>query len=173
MRLSSSDEEVAASLRWYFRESDGAMGLKSNFAGMVASLEGGGWTPRPSFEVDERRLQAAERARELRQVLDAVPVWACVVLRVAHRYSDGTAKLMAALTVVAREHRRSRSKRGIHDWLERLRTNKESLRRRLWLDFQAEAQDVLEEAFEEFRRARGTIEAQRRIRRTEAARDLG
>lgn len=157
-----SHERHAADLRWYFRDSPGELGLRSNFGGMVASLEGGGWTPKPTHEVEERRLQAAERARRVLRALEGCPVWARVVLSIAYRYADGEQRLIGALSAAAQEHRRSRTKRSLADWLERMRKSKEPLRRKLYSDLRLNMLGLLEEALESYTSVVSTLAARRR-----------
>lgn len=155
-------ERHAADLRFFFRDAAGAMGLRSNFGGMVASLEGGGFHPKPNHEVADHVLFAAERARRVLRVLEACPVWARVVLSIAYRHADGEQRLMGALTAASQEHRRSRTKRTLQDWLERMRKSKEPLRRKLYSDLRLNMLALLEEALESYTSAVGTLAAKRR-----------
>lgn len=143
------------------------MGLRSNFSGMVASLEGGGFVPSPTHEVDERKLRAAERARNIITALDAVPVWARVVLGVAYRHADGEAKLIGALCSTNNEHKRSKSKRQLHDWLERQRLAKDSEKRRAYVRLREEARALLCRAVQVFGRVGLELARRRRLSREE------
>ena len=165
MLIGAAYERIASDLRWLFRDSHGELGLKSNFAGMIASLEGGGWKPKPTHELDERRLQAAERARRLLETLDTVPVWARVALAITYRYSDGETRLLGALTLAAQEHRRSRTRRPLEDWLERMRLSKDPARRRLYSQIRIAATDLLNRAFDEYHDASRSLAARRQERR--------
>ena len=163
MLIGSANERAAADLRWLFRDSEGALGLRSNFGGMIASLEGGGWTPKPTHEVDERVLQAAERRRKLLDILEEVPVWARVVLSGAYRYSDGENRLLGILSSAAQEYRRSKTRRGIADWIERIRLSKDQARRRTYAQLRLEATELLCEAFAAYYEAARELEKRRRI----------
>jgi hypothetical protein len=163
MLISAAYERIAADLRWVFRDSEGELGLKSNFGGMIASLEGGGWTPKPTHEVDERRLQAAERRRRILEVLDAIPVWARVVLSITYRYADGENLLVGILTVTAQEHRRSRTVRSLADWLERIRLSKDPGRRRTYSQLRLAAADLLCCAFDSYTDAAHELAHRRRL----------
>lgn len=153
MLLTPVHQRWAADLRWLFSEADGEMGLRSNFGALVAGLEGGGHSARVCHDVADRTMEAAERARTIRRALEDVPVWARVVLGVAFRRADGELALMAALTSAASEHRRSRTKRPIQEWLAKTRDNKSRERRLLYARLRSEASDVVEEALDLFARA--------------------
>lgn len=146
MMFTLSQQRWAADLRWLFHSADGAMGLKSNFAGMMASLEGG-HSARTVYDVDDRQLQAAERSRRIRRALELTPDWARVVLGVLFRRpEDGETALICALSSTAEEHRRSRTRRQLEDWLERTRTSSSAARRMLYVRLSDEASRVAGEA---------------------------
>jgi hypothetical protein len=148
--------DAQAELRWLFRDAEGDMGLRSNFAGMVAALEGGGFHPRPSYSMDERQVRAAESAREMRKALAAAPVWAQVVIGVALKdpYAEERHALIAATLAAVEEWRRSRSKRPLHEWLEKQRTSKEQVKRRKFLQLREGARATLDEALTAYARCR-------------------
>lgn len=139
-------QESSSDLRWFFRDSEGAMGLRSNFGGMVAQLEGGGYSQRAGYELDDRAVVAAERAREIKKALEASPIWAQLVLRIAYRQADGERRLIGITTSAALAHARSRSKRGLGEWIEKCRTSKDMARKKEWAALRAESQGLLEEA---------------------------
>ena len=155
MLLTPAHQRWAADLRWFFLESDGEMGLRSNFGAVVAGLEGGGHTARVNHDVADRVMAAAERARHIRRTMEAeaVPVWAQVVLRVAFRREDGELALMGALTSAVREHRRSRTKRSIEEWLAKTRDSKSPERRLLYAQLRAEVTSLAEEALDLYAQA--------------------
>lgn len=145
-------ERTAADLRFYFRDADGAMGLRSNFQAMVSSLEGGGWTPKPTHEVGDHRMEAARRCREIHDVLELIPVWARVVLGVCYRSPDGQALFLGATSLAVDYHRRSKTKRYLWDWAERCRLSSDQRRNRLWVEMRQNADAILEEAMDEYER---------------------
>jgi len=154
-------QEAAADLRWYYRDSAGAMGLRSNFGGMVAQLEGGGFHQRASYEADERAIRAAERARNIRKALDSTPIWARVALGVAYRLADGERRLLGITVLAAGEHRRSRSKRELGEWIERCRVSKDLAKKKLWAKLRAEAQGLLESALSAYGSAVDSVKGQK------------
>jgi hypothetical protein len=162
MFLTPARQRWAADLRWLFSESDGELGLRSNFGALVAGLEGGGHSASVSHEVSDRVMESAERARTIRRALESVPDWARVVLGVAFRRADGELALMAALTSAALEHRRSRTKRPIQEWLAKTRDNKSKERRRLYVQLRMEATDVVEVALDLYARAAREVGGGRR-----------
>jgi hypothetical protein len=62
---------VVTELRWLFVESDGALGLRSNYSGMVARLQAfrSGGFAKP-FEYEDQTIEAATRARRIRRALE-------------------------------------------------------------------------------------------------------
>jgi hypothetical protein len=163
MYVGNAGERIAADLRFFFRDAAGAIGLKSNFGGMVASLEGGGFNPRHTYEVDERKLQAAERARKISAVLDELG-WERVVLGVAYKYPDGDERLIGILATTKAEYKRSRTKRDLRDWLDRLRQNKDSGRRFTFALLRDEALQLLTRALDEYSRVSNRLNTARRRR---------
>jgi hypothetical protein len=151
--------EAGHEIRWFFRDAAGDMGLASNFGGMVAALEGGGFCPAPSYEISSSRLRAATEAREIRKALDTLAerdIAARVLVGVAFRGegADERHALIAAMTLAAEEHRRSRSRRPLPEWLEKQRTSKEQVRRRKFLQLRDHAKAKLDEALEAYARCR-------------------
>lgn len=146
MILPPKMQRWAADIRWFFHSADGAMGLKSNFMGMVASLEGGGPSSRVAYEVDDRRLVAAERARLISRALELTPGWARVVIGLLCRTTDGEDVLLGALISTTTEHRRSRTKRPVKEWLERTRCSSSAARRMVYIRLDMEAAHVAGEA---------------------------
>lgn len=160
MFLTPARERWAADLRWLFRESAGAIGQRSNFGAMVASLESGrgGGQGRTSYDVDDRALQAAERVRHIGRTLDGLPVWARVVLALAYRAEDGELRLVGALTSTADRYRRSSTKHPVSAWLQKTRDSQAETRRRIWAMLRAEAADLLGEAVDLYAAAARRIE---------------
>jgi hypothetical protein len=71
--MNNATRRAAEELRWYWTEAAGAMGARSNFEPMRARLETGRVTGgAATLEVDERRLDAATRARLIRRTLEAM-----------------------------------------------------------------------------------------------------
>lgn len=168
MLLSPVEESICADLRWFYRDSEGALGLKSNYGGMLASLEGGGFHPTGSYEVDMRKLEAAERARHISIALGNTKLWARVVLAVALRYSDGDVRLIGALASTNAEYRRARSRRSLVEWLERTYLSKDTRRRQLFSNLREEARALLCSAVGDFARVTSELARERR-RPTEAS----
>lgn len=164
-----SQHRWVADIRWLFHSADGALGLRSNFAGMVASLEGGGYSARTSYDVDEHRLQAAERARRIRRALELTPDWARVVVGVLCRTPDGETALLCALTSTAEEHRRSRTKRQLADWLEKTRCSGSPARRKLYIRLEMEAARVAGEALGLYAKAYNSLSPKSRRSRDQPA----
>jgi len=148
-------DRAAADLRWFFREGAGALGLKSNFGGMIASLEGGGWTPKPSHDVPLHLVEAAQRYRRIEERLERCTKPSRDILRWAFQEPDNDASLIAVLTHNAKavqEWAESKTTRDIRDWLVRLReTSKDDyLRARQWLKLKALGMSSLECCIQEF-----------------------
>jgi hypothetical protein len=148
-----TDHDVAADLRWFYRDSEGAMGLHSNFSAMIAQLEGGGFHPVASYEANYSAVQAAARAREIGKALERCAVWVRVVLGLAFRRASGEQRLTCALVSAVQEHKRSKSRRQLPDWLEKQRTSKDQARKRAWAKLRAEALGLIKEASTEYIRA--------------------
>jgi hypothetical protein len=148
-----TEHDVAADLRWFYRDSEGEMGMRSNFSAMVAQLEGGGFHAVASYEVNERTVQAAERAREVQKALKRCAVWAAVVIGLAYRNAGGEQRLTCALTSAAQSHKRSKSRRELPDWLEKQRLSKDQTKKRAWALLRAEALGLIREASMEYIRA--------------------
>ena len=130
LRLSSQDE---ADLRWFWTESDGAMGLRSLFPAQIAQLQIGagrrGTHTPVQHELDGRLVEAATRARLISRALETMPRGHVLTLWVAygestHRplvvlYGD-LAELVVRTDAAQRAHRKSRTTRALEDWLTRL-----------------------------------------------------
>jgi hypothetical protein len=145
-----TEHDVAADIRWLFNYAEGEMGLRSNFASMVAQLEGGGFHHSASYEMDERAISAARRAREVGQALQRCAGWAAVVLGLAFRCTGGEQRLTCALVSAAQAHKRSKSRRELPDWLEKQRRSKDQTKNRTWAKLRAEAQGLIREASLEY-----------------------
>lgn len=169
MIVKPSLQRWAADLRWLFTAADGELGLRSNFQGMVASLESGGRTSgRSDYDVTPQQIHAATRARTICQALEQMPVWARVVLGIAYRRNDGEAALMCALSSTTLEHRRSRTKREPRDWLERTRRSRSNQRRLMYAKLRHEATDLVEEALDLYAQARSELARGRAAQETSA-----
>jgi hypothetical protein len=157
-----SHEEAAAELRWFWRESSGELGLRSNFTSLVARLEGGG-PMAVSTELDNRRIQAARRARGIQTALDELSAADWRVLWLAFG-ADGAAAGTERLWLVAletevfgEEYRRSHTTRPPLEWLRRVADaarRGEWERRRLWTKIQASAEQELGRALSTYLVAR-------------------
>jgi hypothetical protein len=121
-------DALAEELRWYWASATGAMGLRSNFAAMMAGIHGcatGGGTP--ATDIDERCVEAATRDRRVRRALAQVPDHEAIVL--VHAFGPGIRELPAfglatgvvPLTRVARQAWvKSGTNRTLEGWLARL-----------------------------------------------------
>lgn len=147
-----------ADLRWYFNEADGDMGLKSSFGPMVARLEaplsrGGALI----VDIDERKLNAASRARTVKRALECLPLDAQHVLRAAYtarpdspqrpdalkRWRD-LAGVVEASEAAKATHKKSRSTRPFLEWLERIVKPSATVSARAWaLEVRREAEGRL------------------------------
>lgn len=150
-------EEIGAELRWYWRESHGELGLRSNFTSMVARLEGGA-APQAVPEVDGRRLEAARRARRIARRLEEMPAHLVRALWLVFAAPESAGLRLVAIDEpeCVEAHVRSRSKRKRAEWYDRL-TKAAQLgydieRRRLWIRIQAAADKRLCEALDAYRR---------------------
>lgn len=147
--------ELEAELRWFFSQADGEMGLRSNFTGIVARIEGGGGTG-VAHHVDTRRLEAAARARRIAAALSSVSKPERTVLFAAYSREPESRLLCVMLhTPEAREaHRKSRSTRSLGVWLERLcaavKSPHEFERRRTFARIHAAAVRSLEGALDAY-----------------------
>jgi hypothetical protein len=121
-------EALVEELRWYWASATGAMGLRSNFAAMMAGIHGcatGGGTP--ATDIDERCVEAATRDRRVRRALAQVPDHEAIIL--VHAFGPGIRELPAfgpatgvvPLTRVARQAWvKSGTNRTLEGWLARL-----------------------------------------------------
>ena len=122
------DPRAEADLRWFYTWSRGDMGLRSSHPAMVARLQVGGRTGgAPIMDIDERRLEAATRARHITRALDLLSDSQVRVLRAAYGpYARelpglGQAAPVAPLTNSAMHaHAASHTDRCIEEWLVRL-----------------------------------------------------
>lgn len=148
----------AAELRWYYREAEGDMGLRSNFAPMVSRLQGvlGGGPLR--LELDGRNVAAAGRARRVKAALEQLGVGQQYVLGVAFgnpREPRNVEGLVCTLKSAEEEWRLSRTTRTLPDWVARLgRLPTTQLRARLYARLRGEAERLLEEALDAYSAAR-------------------
>jgi len=124
----------AAELAWFFNESEGAMGVRSNFGSMKARLEAPmSHSGVVATEMDERQVEAASRARLVRRSLEGIAPEHRDTLRAAYtarrhtperpdplkRYRD-LAGLVEHSPETARIHKGARSARPLLAWLERI-----------------------------------------------------
>lgn len=151
-------ERVAAELRWYYREAEGDMGLRSNFGPMVTRLQGLTGGGALHLELDGRQVAAAGRARRVKAALVQLSVTHWGVLAVAYGQPGGALNLVgiiAMLKSTETEHQLSRTTRPLPDWLERLgRRPTTTLRQRLYARLKGEAERLLEEALDAYSAAR-------------------
>lgn len=185
LRLSSQDE---ADLRWFWTESDGAMGLKSLFPAQIAQLQIGAGrrgTHTPiQHEVDGRLVEAATRARLISRALECMPRGHVRVLRAAYGdahhhqlrpiYAD-LADLAPETDAAQKAHRRSRTTRALAEWLIRLAkraTRGEQEPKRILYLVRSEAEATLvsaHRAYVQSRRQWVELAHQRRDRHAHAA----
>lgn len=159
-------EEAAADLRWLFTQSGGELGLRSNLAGLVARIEGGGGSY-GAPEMDTRRIDAATRARAITKALVSIPQAFARVLFLAFAPSAETpeAHRLHYIAIETDEcleaYVRSRSTREVGEWFARLtaaaRRGQDSERRRTWNRIQAQAQQTLEVALVAYCKAKGSV----------------
>ena len=117
MRTQAHESE----LRWFFRESAGDMGQRSNFLAIVARLEGGSMGGEPHF-VDTHRLEAAARARRVQCLLLGLSRTHREILCAAFGM-DSEYRLLWVMKLCpeTREaYTQSRSTRALDEWLLRL-----------------------------------------------------
>jgi hypothetical protein len=122
------DSEDEADLRWYWNEAEGDMGLRSNFAAMVACLElGGPAGGLPVHDDEEGRLKAAGRERRVRRAIELLSARDVTIL--VHAFGSGSRKLppfgratgVVPLTAAARlTWANSGTTRPLGEWLVRL-----------------------------------------------------
>lgn len=113
---------AAEELAWRWQLADGDMGLRSNFAPMVAMIERGGpvgW--RPGDDIDERALIAAERARLIDRAIASLSTRECDLLHALCAAPEIDRAALLRLSRLARAlHRRARSSRPIDAWFQRI-----------------------------------------------------
>lgn len=147
----SCNEQAAANLRWYYRLSDGEMGLQSNFGSLVARLEGRGGTGQQT-EIDGRRLEAAARARRISKALEKLDQVPRKALRAA--FGGGEALDLVSVVLMLPEaseaHRRSRTSRPIREWLKKLCATADPVRRRMFLELSRAAEQMVDSALSRF-----------------------
>jgi hypothetical protein len=126
LRLHPGDEE---DLRWFFVESAGAMGVRSNFGAIVRMIDGGR-SPQSGMprEIEGRILASAGRARAVQATLERCGDEHAQVLRRCYGETSpaelavfGKAgNLVPLSSLLEQGHRASRSKRPIAEWLQLL-----------------------------------------------------
>jgi hypothetical protein len=152
-------ERLSAELRWYYREAEGDMGLRSNYGPMVAALQGvlGGGGPL-KLELDGRHVAAAARARRVRTALEQLVDAQRQVLRVSYAHPGGALDLVGLMCLAqsaSTEWRLSRTTRTLPDWLQRLGRHPTTwVRQQLYERLRHEAQALLEEALDAYSKAR-------------------
>jgi hypothetical protein len=151
-------ERFSAELRWYFREAEGDMGLRSNYSPMVSRLQGvlGGGPLR--LELDGRNVAAAGRARRVKaalELLSPVQWWTLGVAFGNAVLPVNLVGLMCTTKSADEEWRLSRTTRTLPDWVERLgRKPTTTLRQRLYAKLKHEAEALLEDALDAYSKAR-------------------
>lgn len=131
---------------WFFTESSGEMGLRSNFEPIVARIGGVYGVPVTTGEMDGRMLSAASRYRQ------AVKAINCISNK--HRDTIYNYAIHRITGVILRSelfrdfHRRSGTDRSPEDWLNRI----EQTKSRMWYQLRVNAVAELERAIEEFNR---------------------
>lgn len=120
---------VTDELTWRWQYADGDMGLRSNYAPMIAMLECGGPTGgRPILDIDEHCLQAAERARHIDRALAALSQCDQGLLYAVLGSPAGDASVLLGLSQVARRiHARSGSQRPLGEWFGRLSASRHEI----------------------------------------------
>jgi hypothetical protein len=159
-RYSREEED----LRWYFTESEGAQGLRSNFPGVIFQIMLGGGAPSSArTEPDPFGLASAERARHIRRRLEALDEYEAQALRVVFgeeppKGLDGFGRASALVPLSRRAIQAwiaTRTSRGLMDWLSRLeRRTEEPDIAKLFIALRDEAEGGLSAALAAYRDAR-------------------
>jgi hypothetical protein len=145
-----------ADLKWFFTTAAGEIGLRSNFQAMVSQLSAFGTRSGGAVQVDERKLQAAERARAIQSRFAQCSSDAQNVLQLACSELDDDASVMAVVQRdprAAAEWQKSGTNRDLGDWLSRLRESTKTAdyeRARVWLRLKADALRRVEVALREY-----------------------
>ena len=161
--------QVEASLRWFFLFSDADMGLRSNFPAMAYRIQVGPASSGPaSYEMPERMIDAARKARRIKRVLDGLDDRTRELVRLAFGLDEVPsemkpygflARLVAQTQAAVEEHAKSQSSRSLADWLGRLPKRVTELEaRRAFIRITAEAEQLREQtesAYVEMRRKVG------------------
>ncbi len=132
--ISAPDSQPLAAVRqdllWFFNAAPGEMGLRSSYPAMIRRLLAPG-APGPAstgYELDELALDAARRARRIRQVLEFAGADVTEVLRACftlpaprklRAYGIGAA-IVPKLQVTLDAYRAAGDPRPLEDWLLRL-----------------------------------------------------
>jgi hypothetical protein len=155
-------DQARIDLGWFWSESDGELGLQSNFNAIVARIEGRSPEGSPT-EIDDRKLDAALRARRISRALGSLPpkVVRILFLRFADRDDKPVllrlVDVASELMITADHHRRSKSQRPLSAWTARLfQSDLLSLdldRRRVLREIRSAAVDAVDAALVAFTRA--------------------
>lgn len=123
-----SDPRTEEELRWFWCDSEGALGARSNFNAMRTVIMLGIQTgSTPAFDIDERTVIAATRARRIRRSLENLEKGDVTILE--HAFGTGTRETKAfgqatgvvPLTKAAiTAWSASSTHRALGDWLSRL-----------------------------------------------------
>lgn len=145
-------QEALTELRWYFLESQGDLGLRSNFESISSRIGGVYGTPQTSGNLDGRMFAAATRYKRVDRAVKAMTPSSVLVLHAfAHHEMLG---VMLASKTARDEHRASRTARSLADWMQRIAPRKEKPQTagqsRAWLAIRADATRSLDRAMGEF-----------------------
>ena len=129
--------------RWYWLESHGDLGLRSNFEPIATRIGGVYGTPVTSGNLDGRLFANATRFKRVDRAIKAMPVRSVVVLN-AFALHDYLGVMLTSKTA-HRAYRDSRTKRSLPDWLQRMKPDD-----RLWVQLKLDAMRELDRALSEF-----------------------
>ena len=125
LRLHPGDEE---DLRWFFTDSAGDLGLRSNFMSVVRMIDQGVPQSGAPRDLDIHLIEAASRARLIQETLRRCDAASTEALRQC--YGEPTpaelavlgraANLVRTSDALAREHKASRSRKAPDAWLQLL-----------------------------------------------------
>jgi hypothetical protein len=148
----SPQQPLIGELRWFFLESQGDMGLRSNFESVARRIGGVYGTPQTSGDLDGRMFAAATRFKRVSNALKSLSVSHVSVLR-AFAHGEMFAVMLGSKTA-RDEHMASRSRRHLAEWLLRISPKKDKpqspAQMRAWIRIRASATRELDRAMEEF-----------------------
>jgi hypothetical protein len=145
-------QEIVSELRWYFLDSGGDLGLRSNFESVANRIGGLHAPPQTSGDLDGRLLQNAGRYKRVANALKGMGERHTVVL---HAFAMHRELGVMLIQKAARDaHREARSTRSLPEWLERIGPRKGKPQKtehaRLWLRIRGDATRELDRAIREF-----------------------